>query len=229
MREPESGLESAAKAAARAYKATRRGFNTARRGVVALESRTLGTKRRRFITGAVVVAFVVAVAGTTVAVGVVDEQNRAAAAKKAADAKALVDAKAMSITVSDEAMAKSAAAAEWADPAVLAEVEAARLVMVESAKGSDTGAIDKAASAVNAALDKIGTVEESQDRAYTAARAAAGWVDSDAEWAAGQGRAYCKQLDDYYATNILGATSHFVGSWSHSSEDMQAIAVFCPQ
>jgi hypothetical protein len=250
MGEPENGLNVAALAAARTYKAARRGFTSARRTVGAVESRVLGTKRRRLIAGGVIVALVVATIGTTVAVGVVDEQNRAAAAivaqekadlaeaaaeakavaaKKAAAAKALADSNALSAAVSDDAVAKSAAAAAWADPAVLAEVEAARLVMVEWDRKSDVGETHRAAIAVNVALDKIGTVEDSQDRSYNTARTAAGRVDTDATWAAGQGRAYCENLNKYHADDPAGATNNFVNEWGKSSADMQAIAVFCPQ
>lgn len=251
MREPHSGLDAAALVAARAYKVARRSVVTAVRAVVATEARLLGTKRRRLITAASAVALILAIVGTTATISTIDQQNTAAAAvvaqkkadlaeakaaaeaeaaKEVADAEALADAKASSITVSDEAIAKAAAAATWADPAVLAEVEAARLALVESAKGSDAGAIQLASFAVHTALVKIGTIEASQDRAYTAARVAAGRTSyGDDASSAKAARTYCGQLDEFYAADVSKSVTRFLEHWTGVSEDTQAIAVYCPR
>ncbi|TFD04122.1 DUF732 domain-containing protein [Cryobacterium sp. TMT1-66-1] len=254
MSEPESGLEYVARDLARAYKAVRRVLIAGHRHVAAFELRVLGTKRRRFLASGLTVVLVVAIIGTTVTVSTINEQNRAiaaaaaekkadlaeAAAKAAAEAKAaaarkvvaakdLADAKARSVTVSEDAVAQSAAAAAWGDPAVLAEIESARLALLESAKGSDAPAMNAAATAVNTALVKIGTIEDSQDRAYAAARAAVGRPLTDSGYAVTTARSYCTQLDASYSADVMGAVYRFTTNWNSSSEDLQAIAILCPQ
>ena len=246
MREPQNGLDAVALFAARAYNVARRYFAITVRAMATTEARMLGTKRRRLVTGAIAVVLILAVVGATVTVNTIDQQNRAAAAvvaqkeadraeaqataeaeaeQEAADAAALVEAKASAITDADEAVAKSAEVAAWADPAVLAEVEAARLTLIESGKGSDTGAVSRASFAVRVALDKIGTIEASQDRAYVAARAAAGQLASSAVY----GRAYCSKLTTDYPLDTDLVAFRFLMNWSGVGEDLQAISVYCPQ
>lgn len=205
-------------------------------------------RRRQIVTASVAAAVVVALIGTVSVVSYVNEQAaiakqvaaderltvanaaaevRAKAAEKKRLEEALVNAKAYAVAVSAQAVKAAADAAAYADPTVLQEVETARLASDEAAKGSNTAAIDAAGRAVATAIEKIGTLEDSQDRAYMAARSAAGKDVSTPSSAISVGRKTCTDLDTYYKDDVMKATAALIEH--RSTVDVSAIQIYCPQ